>query len=78
VLLPELSLAGNSLTGALGDSTALMWLNESGNVLFIPCQYQVKAERAVAWSTGLFQSLSPSRVLLIGDMKVVFCAKMST
>eukprot|EP00210_Caulerpa_lentillifera_P009290 g8855.t1 len=69
VLLPELSLAGNTLSGSLVDSTAFMRLNQNGNVLFIPCQYEVKPERALAWSTGLFQSLSPSRLVLIGDMK---------
>ena len=70
LLLPEISLAGNTVKPSLSDQSANMWSNPKGSVVVIPCQYTVPGERAVAWVRGMTATLQPSSLLVIGSMQV--------
>ena len=70
VLLPEISLEGNSIIPATTDASALMYASPDGSILFIPCQYTVHPERAVAWVSGLLNHVQPSFILVLGCLKV--------
>ncbi|KAK9811293.1 hypothetical protein WJX72_001268 [[Myrmecia] bisecta] len=68
VMLGGVSLAGNTVLPSLADRTCFMYLLNEGDTLVVACQAAVRAERAVAWTRGLFADLQPHQLVILSSL----------
>jgi len=69
VVLPEVSMHGNTAAGSIHDKSCLVYtLDEQGKIMITTCQYNVPAERALAVAKGMLSEICPKHVLVLGSM----------
>lgn len=70
-VLPEVSMAGNTLQPSLQDKSCLLYAleeTEGPTVVLASVQYTVSAERSTAWAKILLREVRPDKVVVVGSI----------